>query len=380
MGRQMKILQVNKLYPPDLGGVEKAVGQIAEGLCSRTDMKVLSCRKRGPKIREILNGVDVTRSSTHGIVFSMPVSIGFFRDFFTLCKDRDIVHLHMPFPLGDLALFLSSYRGKVVLWWHSDIVRQKKALFFYRPLLSWTLRRADVVIVATRGHIEGSQFLKPYRGKCAIIPFGISDKYLKECVESGESNKPGHKQASEHVEFLFVGRLIYYKGVEVLLEAFAKMSKKNARLTIVGDGPLAEKLSTMASDFQIADKVDFAGKLSESELKEVFRRCDVFVLPSVERSEAFGLVQLEAMAHCKPVINTRLDSGVPYVSLDGETGITVAPGDSTALADAMDILANDEALRISYGMRGRKRVQEEFMASKMLDGIFDLYGKLLKRQ
>lgn len=177
---KIRVLQVNKLYYPVTGGIERVVQQLAEGLCEDTDTKVLVCRRKGRTIVEQIAGIEVTRASSMGMLSSLPLSVSFLWKFRRMAKDRDIIHIHMPFPLGDLACFLSGYKGRVILWWHSDIVRQKKLMKLYRPLMEWLLRRADCIVVATQGHIDGSKYLKPYQEKCRIIPFGVDLKIEKE--------------------------------------------------------------------------------------------------------------------------------------------------------------------------------------------------------
>lgn len=367
--KKINVLQVNKLYPPATGGVERVICQLAEGLCGRTRTRVLVCQKKGRASREKIHRVPVVRAASLGMYFSMPVSLSFFRLFRQMAAKSDIVQMHMPFPLGDLALKRSGYQGKVVVWWHSDIVRQEKLMKFYRPLMEWTLNRADRIIVATKGHIDGSAYLKPYRDKCVIIPFGITPPDIAELPTERE---PGP------VRFLFVGRLVPYKGCSYLIEAVSRLA--DAQLTVVGDGPLKEELMKQALSSGIAGRVFFRPGLSDAQVREEFRRCDVFVLPSIERNEAFGLVQLEAMSWGKPVINTRLASGVPCVSLDGLTGLTVPPEDAAALADAMQKLADDEELRRTYGIAARKRVEEDFREDVMLDRTLALYKELCREE
>ena len=365
MGK-LRILQVNKFYGHVTGGVERVTQQVSEGLKDRADIRVLACKKKGRTETEVLNGVEVCQAGSLGVLFSMPLSISFFRHFRKMAASADLVQLHMPFPLGDLALLLSGYRGKVVLWWHSDIVRQKKLMPLYKPLMKWTLRRADAVIAATKGNLLGSKYLRPYAKKCVIIPYG---------VKPAEEAAP--RQAGAETEFLFVGRLVYYKGVEVLLEAFAKTEA--SRLTLVGEGVLKDALEARAQALGIADRVQFKSGLSDEEVEEELRRCDVLVLPSVENSEAFGLVQIEAMAQGKPVINTWLPTGVPNVSRSGRTGLTTAPGNAEALAAAMRELAADPAERAEMGRAARERVRKKFSESRMLDRVFDLYRSLVKQ-
>ena len=317
--KKLKVLQVNKVYYPFTGGVERVVQQIAEGLADRTDMKVLVCNENKEDITENINGVEVHRSGSFYMFGSMPLSVKFIRDLKKMSKDCDIIHFHMPFPVGDLAGLLSGYRGKIIVWWHSDVVRQKKMMLFYKPVMKLFLRRADAIIVATQGHIDGSTYLKPYEDKCVIIPFGVDpviEKKADEWVESEKNMKFEQEKKDKPVRFLFVGRLVYYKGCKVLLEAFRQV--KNAELIMIGDGVMKVELKKLAEQYEIAERVFFLGNVSDEELEENFAQCDVFVLPSIVKSEAFGLVQIEAMAYKKPVINTNLPSGVPYVSRSEE--------------------------------------------------------------
>ena len=173
---------------------------------------------------------------------------------------------------------------------------------------------------------------------------------------------------------MFVGRLCYYKGVEYLIEA---MQWVNAKLLIVGDGELREKLEEMTVSLGLEERVKFLGKVSNELLKYCYQICDVFVLPSVEPTEAFGLVQLEAMAYGKPVINTLLPTGVPFVSIDGKTGLTVEPRNSKALADAINKLLSDDELRKKFGIQARNRVVENFTVDKMNEKILKVYQELM---
>lgn len=376
--RKIRVLQVNKLYYPTTGGIERVVQQIAEGLNETTDTDVLVCQSKGKMIRETIHGVKVTRTSSIGTLSSVPLSVSFLRHFRKMAKEKDVVHIHMPFPLGDLACFLSGYRGKVVLWWHSDIVRQKKMMFFYKPLMNWLLRRADAIVVATQGHIDGSFYLKPYEQKCVIIPFGVDPKIEQSGREWTKSNHMVNR--SKNTRFLFVGRLVYYKGCKTLIEAFANACRSNTQITldVVGAGPLKQEMEDLVSEEKLEEKVSFHSNVGDEELIQFFENCDVFVLPSLVRSEAFGLVQIEAMAYGKPVINTNLPSGVPYVSLDHITGLTVEPGNIEQLTQAMLYLSENPEERNQMGLKARQRVEQEYQMDKMLERVGSLYEKIVE--
>lgn len=374
--KKQNILQINKYYFPHIGGIERVVQQIAEGLAEETNMTVLVCGEGKRRQEEERNGVHIIRTPRWFTLGGMPISPGLLLETRKLSREQDVLHLHMPFPLGDLACLLAGYKGKIVLWWHSDVVRQKKLMLLYKPVMLRMLKRADAIIVATQGHIDGSAYLKPFREKCRIIPFGVeqsveeaADKYVteKEALPvTGEKQTP--------VRFLFVGRFSYYKGCDVLLKAFART--RGAEVCLVGSGGLEEELKQIAAELGIQDRVHFLGQASEEELCRQYADCDVFVLPSVARSEAFGLVQIEAMAFGKPVINTSLPSGVPYVSLDGETGLTVEPGNIEQLTDALQWMVDHPEERLLMGERARARMKKEYRLKDMRSRTLELYREL----
>lgn len=362
----LRILQVNKFYPPHIGGIETVIQQVSQGLKDRAEVSVLVCQPKGRGVREVCDGVPVTRCSSWRTVASCPVSFSFFREFRRMAKEADVIECHLPFPLADLACLLSRTKKRVVIAWHSDVVKQKKLLALYKPILRAFLRRADAIIVATQGHIDGSAFLPPFRDKCVVIPYGIpTAEYLQAPAAPILTEKLRGKPLRK---LLFVGRLVYYKGVDVLLRAFART--EGCALFLAGEGVLEPQLRQEAQTLGVADRVFFLGRLTDAQLRAAFRDCDFFVLPSVANSEAFGIVQLEAMVYGKPVINTALPTGMPLVSIHGETGLTVPPGDETALADAIRTLAEDDALREAYGAAAQRRVLEHFELDNMIDGVY----------
>ena len=370
---KIKILQINKLYYPSVGGIERTVQNIAEGLNGVVDMSVLVCQPRGKGKHEVVNGVPVSRCSSLGTLFSLPISISILWKLRKMSKDKDILQFHAPFPLGDLACLCASYHGKVVLYWHSDIVKQKKLMVLYRPIMERFLRRADTIIVGADGVVEGSSYLKPYRDKCITIPFAVN----REIEDRGRNYLDRREEKDKRqIRFLFVGRLVYYKGVDVLLKAFGRI--QGAELVIIGTGVLEEELKAHADGNGFSDRVFFKGQVSDDVLYAEFEESDVFVLPSVAKSEAFGLVQLEAMAYGKPVINTFLESGVPEISLDGITGYTVEPGNEEALANAMIRMIREPEQRKKMGMAARKRLEEEYTLDVMLGRLLELYTKLMR--
>jgi rhamnosyl/mannosyltransferase len=371
MGK-IRILQVNKFYAPWVGGVERIVQDIAEGLSEKTDMSVLVCQPKGKATAEIYNGVPVTRAATFNIWFSMPMSVDFIFRLRKMARKADILQFHAPFPLGDLAYLFSGYKGKTVVWWHSDIVSQRKLLILVKPIIKLFLKKVDLIMVATQAHIESSNFLKPYAAKCKIIPFGLrfSDYELVQ-TKNYLTDKLAHPK---NKKLLFVGRIVYYKGIDVLLEAM--QSVNNAELFIVGTGTLEGEMKNRAEQSGLSDKIHFLGYLPFEDLKSTLSDCDIFVFPSKANVEAFGIVQMEAMFYGKPVVNTNLPTGVPLVSVHGETGLTIPVNNSSALASAVQSLIDDDALRQQYGKNAEKRVRDRFDLDKMMESIYSSYNQI----
>lgn len=372
--KKIKVLQVNKLYYPHIGGVEKHVQDLAETIKDIVDVRVLVANTAIKSIIEKINGVDVTKVASLGMAASAPVAPTLWR--WLKKYPSDINHFHFPYPIGDLSYFLARPAGKLIITYHSDIVRQRRLLALYRPLMVRFLNRADVILAGSPNIIEGSPVLEKYRDKCRIFHYGIDiDRFeINENVEI--------KASGLRTEFgggpvlLFIGRLVYYKGVEYLLDAMVDI---DAKLVLVGEGELKEVLENKAERLGLKDKVLFYGKASDEDLPALYGACDVFVLPSVARSEAFGLVQLEAHACGKPVVSTDLPTGVPYANLDMRTGLIVPPKDSAALAAAINRLLNDEELRVRLGSQGKQRVKDEFSLKAMKKSVLKVYDEVLGR-
>lgn len=368
MGK-LKILEVNKFYAPHIGGIETLVEQRARQFAAypNTEVRVLVCQEKGEGDVSVIDGVEVTRCGSIGTYFSCPVSFSFFRRFKELAEWADVVEIHTPFPLGDAACILSKCKCRVVIAWHSDVIKQKRLLRLYKPLLHKFLQRADAIITATPGHIKSSSFLPEFADKCRIVPYPLEIPRYERARRTPVLTQHLHDKKS--VKLLFTGRLVYYKGVSYLIEAMQKVD--GCELFICGTGPLEEELREKARDLP----VHFLGRLSDEDLKSAFADCDIFVLPSVANSEGFGIVQQEAMVYGHPVINTALPTGVPYVSVDGETGLTVPPKDVTALSQAIQTLVNSPRLREEYGRNAAARVRAEYDLDTNMHRIYDILAE-----
>lgn len=364
----MNILQVNKFYYPEVGGIERVVQNVAEGLSDQYSMSVLAARSRGLGRIERHNGVDVTKVSGMGVTLSVPISPTFPVRFRSMTQNADIIHHHLPNPLSTVSqLSVDTGEAAVVATYHNDIVRQSTTFRAYRPVLTRFLDRVDRILVSSERLLDNSKVLGPYQNKCKIVPLSID----LDTIDT-ENSVPLNVDPCGPV-VLFVGRLTYYKGVEYLVDA---MQEVNAALLVAGKGPRRNDLERRAEKRGVSDRVRFLGYVLDERLPSLYRAADLFVLPSVEPSESFGIVQLEAMARGVPVVNTDLPTGVPWVSKHGETGITVPPRDSTALAEAINEILADGDKRRLYGQRARSRVEQLFTRERMLRSIEDVYSSL----
>ncbi|HUP64536.1 MAG TPA: glycosyltransferase [Thermoanaerobaculia bacterium] len=364
----MKLLQINKHYLPFSGGTIRIVEAIATLSSARCQMTIVTCAPKGRGRTYLSGGTRIVEAGSFGTIWSLPVA----PLFPWLCareiRRHDRVLLHLPLPGPDLVFWAAARASAdLVIWWHSDIIRQRGVLRLYEPILRHALGRARTILVSHPAVIRASALLAPFAEKCVVVPFGVDiTRFVLTEEERHAAGRLRARLAGKRPLGLFVGRLVYYKGLEVLLEAAVQV---DLHLAIAGVGPLESKLRKQAAAAGLSKRVSFLGEVSDAELKLLYEGCDFLVLPSVAASETFGLVQIEAMAAGRPVINTALDTAVPEVSVDGETGLTVPPGNAGALADAMRRLANDTDLRERFARDGRARVRREFSLARMVEAL-----------
>jgi rhamnosyl/mannosyltransferase len=369
----LRVLHLGKYYPPHMGGIETHLETLCPLLQKEIpDLRVAVASDHASSSDEVSNGVRVQRTATWFHLAGAPICPSLIN--FIKRAQPNLIHIHWPNPFAVLALLASGYRGKLVMTYHSDVVRQRTWANFFAPFLNRVLSLCDAIIVTSPDYLSSSSVLRPYRDKCKVIPYGIDTQWLSIDSTTVEAEEIRNRFSGAIV--LAVGRLIYYKGFEFLVEA---MQEVGAHALIIGDGPLRTQLEQLAARAGARDKVHFLGEIKNEDTRPYFQACDLFVLPSIARSEAFGIVQLEAMACGKPVVNTGLDSGVPFVSRDGETGFTVTPRDAHGLAVAINQLLADEELRGRFGEAGRRRVEAEFTAGRMVERTLALYREIMSR-
>jgi len=362
---RLRVLHVGKFFHPARGGIETYVKTVCDGLRGHVDVQVLVANPVARTVRERVGDVPVTRVASFGQVASvaltprLPALLGRY--------DVDVVHLHAPNPLAELAYLWSplARRSRLVVTWHSDVVRQRWFGALYRPLSRRLLARADAICVATPNHVASSALLPAYADKIHLCAFGVEPDAAHA---DGRTVQALRARYGRRPLVLGVGRLVYYKGFELLLEAMVGL---DATLVLVGDGPLRGRLEQRVAALGLRDRVQLVGE--QDDVRPWFAACDVFVLPSTHRSEAFGIVQIEAMAFAKPVVSTRLGTGVEWVNRHGETGLVVPVGDVAALRDAIGWLLADPVRRTVMGARAARRVHREFTAHKAAADLLTVY-------
>ncbi len=351
-----RLLSICKAFWPHIGGVEEAARRLAVALTDDFDVTVLAVSDDRSAWDTIHDGVRVIKLPLLTRPLSTPIAVGFPRVLRRLASTSDIIHVHSPWPPGELALLTVAPKSPVVLTWHFDIVRQRFIEPLYKPIVTTLLRRCARVICSNPNIAATSPYLIACRQELTVIPYGVdTSAWEPPAGIAGAVERIRQRHGRPIV--LFVGRMVYYKGIEVLLHAIART---DAALAIVGKGPLEGNLKALAHSLGIDGRVAFLGALPNSELRLHYAACDVFVLPSVARSEAFGLVLLEAMSAGKPLVTTELGTGTSWINQHGHTGLVVPPRDAEALAQAISTILADRALARRYGEAARQRALDVF--------------------
>lgn len=376
----MKILQIGKYYWPKGGGIEKHVKILSGGLRENgIDIEVVASNTKNDKEVNFVNGVKVTRLPKLFELFNQPIVLGLLK--FLRQANTDIIHVHLPNPLATISVLLSR-KVRIVVTYHSDIIGKPLAFVadFFTKLL---LEKALAIIVQSPNYISGSKILRKCKRKIVVIPSCVDfDNYgLTKKVKNDVKNLRKTLGLNGKTILLFVGRLIPYKGVDYLLNAMTTVSKQfegKVKLLIVGDGKLKSRLIDLASKLHLKKDVKFLGYVNEEKLIAYYHLADIFILPSITRQEAFGLVQVEAMACGKPVISTNIKgSGVPWVNLHNKTGLVVPVKDSDSLAEAIITLMKNRSLRKRFGKNAMRRVKLLFDKERMVNETAKLYNKIL---
>ncbi len=365
--KSLSILHIGKFYPPHNGGMETHLRDLAVRQARTAQVKVIVSNSASRQESSVVEGVIVTRVGRIATIASMPVCPGLVSAIRS--SPADIVHIHMPNPGAALAFLMSGHAGKLVITHHADTMGRPFLRRFSDPFARSLMRRASLILVTSNRYLASSPELALFRDKCRVIPLGIEirnaisidrDAILKVTERFGENF------------ILAIGRLVPYKGFQILIRAMKDVDHK---LVLIGTGPQHDYLSKLITSENLEQRITMLGRVED--VRPYLAAASVFVLPSITRAEAFGIVQLEAMAAGLPVINTDIDSGVPEVCIDGQTAITVPPADSVALSEAIRVLLNRDDLRARFGEAARARVRSDYTNDLMAQRTMSLYEEVL---
>ena len=372
----MRVLQLCKFFPPETGGMESVVRELADGLVRNgAIVSVLCANKVARTVRQELGaGYGVTRAASFGRLLSTSLAPALVGELRRAAASADLIHVHMPDPLTALALRMASPRVPLVVHWHSDVVRQHLARRLYEPLQQWLLRRADAVVATSAPYAASSPWLRRFAAKTTVIPIGIGDESSRGSATEVEAIRS--RFGGRRIVFS-LGRMAAYKGFDVLIDA-AALLPEHCVVVVGGEGALLEMHRRRVAERGLEEKIVFVGAISHDELPAWFKAARVFCLPSVRRSEAYGVVLAEAMAMGVPVVATEIEgSGVTWVNRSGCTGINVPVRDNHALAGALRQIVEDDALAARFGKAARRHYVERLTSAAMLDAVERLYQRLL---
>ncbi len=354
---KIKITHITRYAHPHIGGIEAVINQINESLPdSEFEKEVICCSNMEKSTVE--NGVRYNRCK---FLFEFAANTISPKFIWELSKVKtDVIHYHMPFIFAVIAHFIARPKcKKMVISYHGGIVGYDKYMKPFWGIYKKFYKLSDKIHVLSPTIINTDNVLFDNKGKCEIIPYGIdttidvNDEDIKQFREKYDNKKI----------ILCVGRLVKFKGFGIVIAAMKNVS--DAVLLLAGDGPLKSEFENYIVDNNLQEKVKLLGSVNDKREKNLlFASCDIFVLSSIRTSESFGIVQLEAMKYGKPVINTNLGTGVNYVSVHNETGLTVEPCDTIQMAEAINKLVNNDNLRTQCGQNARKKVAELFNIEK----------------
>jgi len=369
----MRILQIGK-YPKEYrGGIEAILFSLSVYLAIDNKVEVVCGTREKCREEKVSENLTFRYFPIWTTVASAPI-IPSLIAYLKKAKDFDIIQVTLPNPFAVLAYLIANPPGKLIVWYHYDIVGRLLGRILLYPFSRRFLRKADCIVVSSEKYKQTSKVLKDFKAKTIAIPHGINVSEFISLAEKEKSSISRKEYGSPLV--LFVGRLVYYKGVKYLIRA---MQDVNAHLLIIGYGILESKIKGLVCKLKLNNKVSFRHVPIQESIIAYMLACDVFVLPSIYRSEAFGVVLLEAMASGKPVVTTELRTGTSFACQNGVTGLVVPPKNPAALAAAINRILCDQEFAKKLGEAGERRVEENFTLKKMGESFLELYRKLLAK-
>lgn len=383
----MKIAILTSTFPPYAGGIGNVAAANALELSS-LGHEVTIFTPLYEQVKEEVTQVDVVRIKpliSYGNAAYIPSVVN-------QLKGYDIIHVHYPFFGGAESLLFhknrvkKKFKAKIVLHYHMDVVGEgifKTFFNFHRKfILPKIVKMSDKIIFTSLDYGQES-YLKNYlvkdKDKFIEVPNGVDTKRFTP-KDQDENLLAKHDISKTDKIVLFVGGLDkahYFKGVEYLIEAMSKLrnSDYDWKLLIVGEGELQSEYQSFADQLRLSNHTVFTGYVSNKDLPSYYNLADVVVLPSVDRSEAFGLALVEAMACAKPVIGSNLP-GVRSVIEDEVNGLLINPEDSSDLATKINFILENPAIADGYGVAGRQKAEQIYDWISIATKLNTIYKEL----
>lgn len=372
----MQTLNIYRTYYPDPpGGLQEAIRQICLATSSHgveNTIFTLSPKNLPQKISR--PEATVIRERSWMAPASCDIGgMASFLTFLNLSKQMDVLHYFHPWPFADVLNIVRNSNKPAMLTYISDIVKQRFLGKMYAPLMWHTLKKMDVIIANCPAYAKTSPVLSHplIQNKVRVIPLGIDENSYPKIGDDSIFEKLGVTQSEPY--FLFLGVLRYYKGIHTLIEASKKIK---AKIIIAGSGPEEEKLKKQVHELGLSNVI-FAGQITNKEKVTLIKNCLALVLPSHLRSEAYGMVLVEASMFNKPMISCEIGTGTSFVNLHEKTGFVVNPEDSASLAGAMQELLEAPALAHGMGMEARSRYEKLFSGPALGKAYTTAYKELL---
>jgi rhamnosyl/mannosyltransferase len=366
----LRVMHVYKdVYPPIVGGIEKQIDALRRGMPDVISHVLVCARAPRTRIARAQGALEVRVAELGPRWLSVPVAPTFPRWIRRI--EADLIHLHMPNPTGEAAVLLDRGGRPVVVSYHADLGRQARFERAYRPLVDACLERSSAIIVGTRSLAESSASLRRHSSKLKVIPHAVDvGRYRPDGVSADRRDALRRRYGEPLV--IAVGRLVYYKGYEHLIDAARGLA---AAVVIIGSGPERKRLVAGA---RAVTNVHFAGELDESDLIAHLAAADCFALTSTSRAESFGIAVAEAQAMGLPAVVSDTGAGTTEAIEDGVTGLVVPPGDARALRDAMSSLLADEGRRRAMGAASRERAVARHALEDRARDVRELYDQVLR--
>lgn len=365
-----KVLHVFKIYYPEIfGGVQRVIHDLANGAADYGIRSTVFALSQTPHSDPVTVGKHQAITAKQQLyIASTGLSLSAFSSFGRCVKNADIIHYHYPWPFMDLLHISARVKKPTILTYHSDIVRQKGLMKYYRPLMRYFLNDMDRLIATSPNYLKTSPVLEQYRDKTEVIPIGIASD---EIVVDINLSKAWRAKLGQGF-FLFMGALRSYKGLHLLMKA-AEQTK--LPIVIAGTGELEPELRAIAPD-----NVTFTGHYTDEDRAALLSLASAFVFPSHQRSEAFGVSLLEAARMSVPMICCELGTGTSFVNIDGQTGRVIEPNNLGALCNAMIELASNKDRAAQFGHAARQRFLQKFTQDQMVQSYVAQYSALMKHQ